>query len=1483
MAESEHNTAMQESNQETLPENDTGDGSDNDGEKWLDKETGDTSTTNEAGEDDESVTNRDDEDDEEEDEDGSDYDSDEERDDFSVSLVADDTSFLSADASSVATEDRSFTTTYSNSTDQQSVIDGDSQRVAKGEDTAVKCGRYMMYFMLVALGVVLAYSLFRVVRDRELEDFNTMFYTWSEDLGTAWQDNLAEAFIALDALSVDMTTAVPSSSWPLVTVSNYAVFSAVARGASASLSATTLAPIVTLQERADYENYTSTRTDWVSDSIEWKIYNETENENPSGGSGRRNLQQADFSGVVSTKIYRIENGQAVVDDSEGPYYPIRHIDPVDETSINYNLFSNDYMEFPVSESYFKEAAILGLPLEEPPDANVLREICSQGLNSDYLAPMAFPVFDKLGADRTAVGVLPALFSWNSLFSDVLPADVTGVVAVVENDCNEGFSMEIDGKEVTYLGPGDRHDPEFESSGQIFTLRDLDLLEATVSRVPFNDIASCGFQVTFYPSEETVAAFSSNAPKSYATAAAVTFFIALLVVCIYDCVQERRNQSVLKAAMEARAIVSSLFPAVVRDRLFETNRQEQALKKKKNKRRLRRKKKDKKKKNDDNNDDSLDANPGEGLPIPGILDVSKGDMEMAPTAGTVDARAVQRIVDSIQSPRVDDDRSSGSNKKSGVSHPKHRLKNYLSTPTSAYGFNDKSDEFGFGLGKPIADLFPHTTVLFADIVGFTAWSSEREPEQVFTLLQTVYHAFDRLAKRRGVFKVETIGDCYVAVTGLPDPQPDHAVRIAKFSRECMIKMTELTKKLEVSLGPGTGDLCMRLGLHSGPVTAGVLMGEKSRFQLFGDTVNTASRMESTGEKNRIQVSKSTADLLIEAGKSYWVKPREDLVHAKGKGQVQTFWVVAGRSGGLHANHSSDGGDLMAGRRAPPRTQSALSDGEPVRGIKRTTSESIKRSSEKAISQGSALNDRREDRLIQWQVELFVRLLKKIVACRALKMDTSARRKIDASAHRKIDASACSIGEEGKADDFENLDNDESHEVWTEELSVASESVAPPADRFAEPGRPTLSGRERVPSFRKPTRQLSLDTLKTSNHSMLRSSVHSGSLDADASFASVEPNTVDDEFGTTVFDEVAEIITLPNFSPEAIKALEHSDEVDLGEVVMSQLHDYICTIAQLYRENPFHNFEHASHVTMSANKLLNRIVIPENVDYERESNAIASDLHDYTYGITSDPLTQFAVVFSALVHDADHTGVPNAQLAKENPDMADLYRDQSIAEQNSVDLAWDLFMDPRYKDLQECVAATRKESLRFRQLVVNSVMATDIFDKDMKELRDKRWDKAFHRGSDENRVISESSIEEDRNMKATIVIEHIIQASDVAHTMQHWHIYQKWNERLFEEMFSAFECGRSEKNPADFWYKGELWFFDNYVVPLAKKLEECNVFGVASDECLNYAEANRNEWSVKGEEAVQQMVERYHKRKFFVAGIAKKRAPSARRLATRQKSG
>jgi class 3 adenylate cyclase len=147
----------------------------------------------------------------------------------------------------------------------------------------------------------------------------------------------------------------------------------------------------------------------------------------------------------------------------------------------------------------------------------------------------------------------------------------------------------------------------------------------------------------------------------------------------------------------------------------------------------------------------------------------------------------------------------------------------------------------------------------------------------------------VAHHRLVFKVETIGDCYLAVTGLPKVQEDHAIRMCKFANQIVRKMSDINNNLAEKLGPATAELQLRVGLHSGPVTAGVLRGQKSRFQLFGDTVNTASRMQSTCEIGRIQVSQSTADELIRVGNKHWLVPRADKVVAKGKGEMQTYWL------------------------------------------------------------------------------------------------------------------------------------------------------------------------------------------------------------------------------------------------------------------------------------------------------------------------------------------------------------------------------------------------------------------------------------------------------------------------------------------------------------------------------------------------------------------------------------------------------------------
>jgi hypothetical protein len=262
---------------------------------------------------------------------------------------------------------------------------------------------------------------------------------------------------------------------------------------------------------------------------------------------------------------------------------------------------------------------------------------------------------------------------------------------------------------------------------------------------------------------------------------------------------------------------------------------------------------------------------------------------------------------------------------------------------------------------------------------------------------------------------------------------------------------------------------------------------------------------------------------------------------------------------------------------------------------------------------------------------------------------------------------------------------------------------------------------------------------------------------------ESQAIAESNGMTVLDQCREIITLPS---EAAKYKRNWFDVELSPKVEAQVESYVATIASMYRNVPFHCFEHAGHVTMSASKLLSRIVSGEKVELEAMTvtQQDQDDLHADTYGITSDPLTQFAVIFSALIHDVDHGGVPNAQLVKEKSFIANIYKNRSVAEQNSVDLAWGLLMEPAYKDFRNCLCTTKVERERFRQLVVNSVMATDIADRELGALRHERWDKAFSVDHKDTNPL------DDRNRKATIVIEHLIQAADVSHTMQHWQVYQ-----------------------------------------------------------------------------------------------------------------
>ena len=427
-----------------------------------------------------------------------------------------------------------------------------------------------------------------------------------------------------------------------------------------------------------------------------------------------------------------KNGKPYVDPGPGPFLPVWETSPVLKRNwVNRNLFQDPVLGPEARRSLETNEAIIGrFQMAQPGslhDANYATSFYASLLsvnagtevdyNGDPMSTVYVPVFNSFSPNRTAMGVLTATVHWASYFRGILPSSIQGVIVVLENSCNDTYTYQIDGEDVIPIGAGDLHNPNFDAYVQSTEFSDhLKIEDGTIGGLTLNQ-DQCRYSIHVYPSDTFYNDYYTSTPNFITLAVGIIFVFTVAMFFVYDRLVERRQKLVLRTATQSTAIVSSLFPEKVRERLMqETN----------------------------------DA-----------------------------ARSFDT--------------------------PNRRLKSYLQDGVD-------TDDDGLGLA-PIADLVPHSTVLFADISGFTAWSSTRDPAQVFILLQTVYQAFDKIAKRRKVrmqtyilivtldgsslkknawplvaalvqkvFKVETIGDSYVAVTGLPEPQKDHAVIMAKFAGE-----------------------------------------------------------------------------------------------------------------------------------------------------------------------------------------------------------------------------------------------------------------------------------------------------------------------------------------------------------------------------------------------------------------------------------------------------------------------------------------------------------------------------------------------------------------------------------------------------------------------------------------------------------------------------------------------------------------------------
>ncbi|MDC0671411.1 adenylate/guanylate cyclase domain-containing protein [Nannocystis sp. ncelm1] len=196
-------------------------------------------------------------------------------------------------------------------------------------------------------------------------------------------------------------------------------------------------------------------------------------------------------------------------------------------------------------------------------------------------------------------------------------------------------------------------------------------------------------------------------------------------------------------------------------------------------------------------------------------------------------------------------------------------------------------------RTIADVFPDVTVLFADLVGFTRMSEQLPPAELVAMLNRIFSMFDQLAEKHGLEKIKTIGDEYMAASGLPMPRPDHAEAMA----EMALDMLAVIERFNAKRNRGVR---IRIGLNCGPVTAGIIGTKKFAYDLWGDTVNIASRMESHGIANAVQVTEATYKRL----RHKYAFQRRGIIHVKGKGALCTYFLVGRRPQKSASSEQSD---------------------------------------------------------------------------------------------------------------------------------------------------------------------------------------------------------------------------------------------------------------------------------------------------------------------------------------------------------------------------------------------------------------------------------------------------------------------------------------------------------------------------------------------------------------------------------------------------
>ena len=540
----------------------------------------------------------------------------------------------------------------------------EEEELAVQQTTHLRRFRFFFTLAILVIALGLASGIYALTKRQEKDAFKSAFDDRAQKIADTIHVRVGEKVAALQSFSFDITSFVNFNNnlnWPYVTIPDFDIKAASVRSLAQSVSLM-LYSRVDQSDLSAWGDYASKNSEWVTEGL---IFQNTNGQAPGttpGNTATLSPENSTGFGNSSRYVSYIDSaGNRVPVSGSGLFYPAWQISPVTTSLINLDLHSSKFFAVGIdaveqTNEAFVGTSEMGSALDGTLAA--FRDSWETSNSPFYQAHgpvnmLFFPVFSGLNASRDSVGQIVSVAFWQSFMDQVLPPGQGGLYSVVSNLCAETYTYVIHGDTVRYMGPGDLHNPDYNNmqvSQQVF---DLAAIAETKRGIPLNDV--CNYTVTLYPTSDLESQFVTATPWLFFGLVLAIFILTTIIIYLYDWKVEKNYQETYRKAKQASAIVSSIFPAAVRKRLYE--------------------------------DDANAKMKGHG-----------GFKQAVPLA---------------------------------VDSQKTRLKGFLSEDTPAPGSNGRgsageelADAAGKNLDKAIADLFPNTTILFADIVGFTPWSSQR---------------------------------------------------------------------------------------------------------------------------------------------------------------------------------------------------------------------------------------------------------------------------------------------------------------------------------------------------------------------------------------------------------------------------------------------------------------------------------------------------------------------------------------------------------------------------------------------------------------------------------------------------------------------------------------------------------------------------------------------------------------------------------------